>query len=181
MHATAEAAKIRGRTTCLPSRPPLPLPLPGRAVRMRVHLYNPLLSRPSWISPVSCATDPPNHLHCTGGTATVVNRRKSAKGHRDTGNELQSADRTSLTRSFGHTECRSGSKEPLALPRGKLTADFEEGAARAEDRQTEEEFAPPARPAPARWRTEQTRCASKTRKNALGISRKRGGDKVHLD
>ena len=132
-------------------------------------------SRPSWISLVSCATDPR-----TTSTAPAA-RIETAKGHRDTGNELQSADRLLLTRSFGHTECRAASKEPLALPRGKLTADFEEGAARAEDRRTEEEFAPPARPAPARWRTDQTQCASKTRKNALGISRKRGGDTVHLD
>ena len=116
------------------------------------------LSRPSWISLVSCATVPPNHLHCTGGTAIVVDRRKSAKGHRDTGNKLQSADHFSLTRSFGHHRV-SGSKEPLALPRGKLTADFEEGAARAEDRQGRRSSPPPRRDQPRPGGGRSRRCA----------------------
>ena len=172
MHATAEAAKIRGGATYLAYRQGPLFLFPC----LRVHLYNPLLP----LAHLGFLSRRARPTLRTPSTAPAARRSSSPKGHRDTGNELQSVDRLSLTRSFGHRV--SGSKEQGAscTAPGKIDRRFRSWS-RSRGGQTEEEFAPPARPAPARWRTEQAQCASKTRKNALGISRKEGGDTVHLD
>ena len=132
MHATAEAAKIRGGATYLAYRQGPLFLFPC----LRVHLYNPLLP----LAHLGFLSRRARPTLRTPSTAPAARRSSSAEESRRKviGTPGTSFSRSIASRSHARsvTECQSArSKEPLARPRGKLTADFEVGAAHAEDRQ----------------------------------------------